>query len=1594
MSESDVRAGGLYVDVGSDTTGFGRELQRKIDAEVRNVRARVQAEIDSRRLATDLRRAVREAQASGQPLKIGVQVDRTKLAADLKAAIREVQAGAGSITVGVNADTTEAAAKIDEVARDRKSTIETDVDGAAEAEAELDKAARDRTAKIKTDFDMSGLMKGSSAILSLMKFPAIAAGVQVAAAAVAQLGAGLISLVSAAAPAVNLLGLIPAAGAAIVTGLAPVIASFLGIGKAVTAMSKQQASAASTGNTLAQQQVAAAQRVTAAQRTLRDAQQTVDEAAITGAERVAAARQSLADAYTQGDASVTEAERNLADAQYDAKQAQDALNQARADAEERLKAYADQLADAALNERGAELAMERAQQRLDEVNRSATSTDLDRREAQLSYDEAVQRYKEAKENNKDLQDEAAKAAKAGVDGSQQVVDAQHNVAMANRNVGDQEQALHDARVKRTRAIKDATQGLADAQREAFNANRDASENLQAAQEGLTQAIEAQSQASAHETAQMTALQTAMNNLSPAGQRFARFLHNTMIPNLREVQSHAQEAFLPPLQRGLAAAQRLLPNLDRLMTKSGSVMGHVAESALKMVSSGPWRRDFNSITDSSTHTLALFGKALNPILRVIRDLTVAGGPFVEKFAKNVAIGAKHLSAFVHTEREMQGPGAGLTGFFQRAYNAGSMLWDLLKDLAGAVFNIGQAAAPAGRELFRSLDKAVEKLKQITEPGTTGGNNLKAYFDAAVPGVKAIGRLFNGLVKGIGELGKDKSIAPLLDKVTTQFVPALVKALQSMGHSFGPAFVNLLTDVANLFADLGGGGGGLTAAAKALGLMVKAVDALVSLPGVGPLVKGLLSVAGAAAGIGLAVGGVSALGKRLKSTIKNTVDFGKSLVGAARKAPAFAKDLLAGARGAARLAADMTRAGLATARAAAAFLYAKAQAVALRVAELAQAAAAKTVAAAQWLLNAAMEANPIGIVIGLIVALGLAFIVLWKRSATFRKIVTGALDAVAHAAQFAWGWIKGHWPLLLGILIGPFGLAVIEIIKHWDKIKAAGKAVKDWLKQNWPLVLAILTGPFGLAVLAIVKHWDKIQGAAETVKNWLRDHWQAVLGFITNPIGSAVTAIQKHLGTITGAFHTAVQAIRTVWSKLSDIFNHPVKFLVNTVYNDGIRWAWNKIAGLVHLPELPEAHYGGAYAKGGVIPGYAPGRDTRIIAASPGEGILVPEAVRGLGGAPAIHAINAAYSSRVGGSSADPAGSAFGIGGVIGGIKDKIKGGLGGVWHGITGVTSGAKHVFGEAVGALKDAALGTLAKAMTAVFKPVRALINRNLHDPPVWRGAMGGLANRALDGIIALVKRKDDEHNKTAAASAGVVSGNVKQWEPLVKSVLKELGQPTSLSPYVLQIISHESGGNTGIVNTTDSNWAAGTPSVGLMQVIGPTFAAHAGPYRSTGPFEYGVSTDPRANIYAGLAYGISRYHSVMNIPGVKSLMSGGPYEPYHSGGVIAGRGERLIRALGGEAVLTTHARRMLGDDLIERLNAVGGPNPFAPTPVAVHSDSLMQSLRQSSAHAHTPTPITLHADRSVVFEDGSIQVNNPTAEPASDTVNRRLRALADMGVF
>lgn len=71
-----------------------------------------------------------------------------------------------------------------------------------------------------------------------------------------------------------------------------------------------------------------------------------------------------------------------------------------------------------------------------------------------------------------------------------------------------------------------------------------------------------------------------------------------------------------------------------------------------------------------------------------------------------------------------------------------------------------------------------------------------------------------------------------------------------------------------------------------------------------------------------------------------------------------------------------------------------------------------------LNVALLANPIGLVIVGLVALGIGLVVLWKKSDTFRAIVTGSFDAVKSAAVAVFDFFRGNWKTIATLISGPF------------------------------------------------------------------------------------------------------------------------------------------------------------------------------------------------------------------------------------------------------------------------------------------------------------------------------------------------------------------------------------------------------------------------------------------------------------------------------------------------------------------------------------------------------------------------------------------------
>ncbi|MFJ7523334.1 hypothetical protein ACIQ1S_00195 [Streptomyces griseus] len=179
------------------------------------------------------------------------------------------------------------------------------------------------------------------------------------------------------------------------------------------------------------------------------------------------------------------------------------------------------------------------------------------------------------------------------------------------------------------------------------------------------------------------------------------------------------------------------------------------------------------------------------------------------------------------------------------------------------------------------------------------------------------------------------------------------------------------------------------------------------------------------------------------------------------------------------------------------------------------------------------------------------------------------------------------------------------------------------------------------------WDKVlspvfDAIAEGAK-WLYE----------NHLKPAFKSMRTAIGEVADAFETATEFIDDAWSEVAKIAKEPIKIVVDTVYNGGIVPVWNAVAKITGADELKPLKLKG-YHTGGILSGYSPGRDDRVIAVGGGEAILRPEVTRALGHDP-INTWNAA--ARSGGVGAVQKAISNGMPAFAeGGIVDKIWGGV--------------------------------------------------------------------------------------------------------------------------------------------------------------------------------------------------------------------------------------------------------------------------------------------------------------------------------------------------
>ena len=184
------------------------------------------------------------------------------------------------------------------------------------------------------------------------------------------------------------------------------------------------------------------------------------------------------------------------------------------------------------------------------------------------------------------------------------------------------------------------------------------------------------------------------------------------------------------------------------------------------------------------------------------------------------------------------------------------------------------------------------------------------------------------------------------------------------------------------------------------------------------------------------------------------------------------------------------------------------------------ATKLFAGAQKILNMVMSANPIGIVIAAVVALGTAFVLLYKKCEPFRNFINGIGAGIKKGFLAVIEWFKGI-PSFFGNLFSKMGEGIkngFNAVVNWFKnlpstitnifnnVKISiFKFIAD-ISTQFPLVGQIIGNVFSGIRIYIESAKAVFQNIIDFVKNVFTGNWAGAWENIKNIFGNAFNALK--------------------------------------------------------------------------------------------------------------------------------------------------------------------------------------------------------------------------------------------------------------------------------------------------------------------------------------------------------------------------------------------------------------------------------------------------------------------------------------------------------
>lgn len=344
--------------------------------------------------------------------------------------------------------------------------------------------------------------------------------------------------------------------------------------------------------------------------------------------------------------------------------------------------------DNALAHRQANLDIAESQKELDKVLHNPRATKAEREEALINFEQQKLHMDELHSEAKRLAEDKDRIAKEGAD---VVVSAQERMEQATNNVAKAQVDLADAIEAQTQQRIDGDRQIRDSQQAVIRSQR-------ALQEAYVSASTAGGAAA-------NDLKTAMDALSPAGRRFAKFIFG-LKKDFKDLQRAAEGGMLPGLQKAIESIVPYFPAIKDFTRRVAVALGDAFILMANTLRDPVWQKWFGYISQTAGPVLIgmtqFIMDVLTGLVGIFNALTGFNAPIGKGLLEWSAmfrewgsgLGANsHFQKFVTYVKESA---PGVLGFF-------GSLWESMKRIVIAAAPIGVVALRVLTAVFNMMNK---------------------------------------------------------------------------------------------------------------------------------------------------------------------------------------------------------------------------------------------------------------------------------------------------------------------------------------------------------------------------------------------------------------------------------------------------------------------------------------------------------------------------------------------------------------------------------------------------------------------------------------------------------------------------------------------------------------------------------------------------------------------------------------------------------------------------------------------------------------------------------------------------------------------------